>query len=535
MNEDFRAADIARELSDPAVCPVPGAEYEWPDPQPLPDVLPSVRAFDPAVLPESLRGWIEDIAERVQCPIDFPAIGAMVALAAVVGRKVGIRPKRQDDWLVVPNLWGAIIGRPGVMKSPALAEVLKPLKRLEVEAKEDHERAVQDYATTSMVDEIRRKEHTKAIAKAVREGRDAHAVANELIAGDAKEPVRRRFILNDSTVEKLGALLNENVNGVLCYRDELVGLLTSLDREGQEGARAFYLESWNGAGRFTYDRIGRGTLDIEACCVSILGGIQPGPLANYLRGAVNGGKGDDGLLQRFQLAVWPDPSRVWRHVDRWPDTALRDLAHSVYRRLEALDVEALGVKRDGHDVEGIPYLRFAPEAQARFDVWRGDLEYRLRSGEDHPAMEAHLAKYRSLAPSLALLIHLAEEGAGPVPEGALERAIAWAPYLEAHARRIYAMVSCGDLAAAQKLAEKLHAGVLEDGFALRDVYRPTWAGLTSRDEAVAAVQVLVDHDWLIVTKEQTDGAPRTRHWVNPKIQGFLRGGTDKTDKRGVET
>jgi hypothetical protein len=36
-----------------------------------------------------------------------------------------------------------------------------------------------------------------------------------------------------------------------------------------------------------------------------VGGIQPGPLERYLR-AVFAGRGDDGLLQRFQLAVWPD-------------------------------------------------------------------------------------------------------------------------------------------------------------------------------------------------------------------------------------
>ena len=69
--------------------------------------------------------------------------------------------------------------------------------------------------------------------------------------------------------------------------------------------RAFYCEAWNGTGAYTYDRIGRGTLHIRAACLSVLGGIQPGPLERYLR-AVFAGRGDDGLLQRFQLAVWPD-------------------------------------------------------------------------------------------------------------------------------------------------------------------------------------------------------------------------------------
>jgi len=38
-------------------------------------------------------------------PPDFVAVGVIVSAPAVIGRKVAIRPKRQDDWAVVPNLW----------------------------------------------------------------------------------------------------------------------------------------------------------------------------------------------------------------------------------------------------------------------------------------------------------------------------------------------------------------------------------------------------------------------------------------------
>lgn len=61
-----------------------------------------------------------------------------MALAAVVGHKVGIKPKWRDDWLVVPNLWGGPIGRPGILKTPPLVEVKRPLDRLEIAAKEEH-------------------------------------------------------------------------------------------------------------------------------------------------------------------------------------------------------------------------------------------------------------------------------------------------------------------------------------------------------------------------------------------------------------
>jgi len=111
------------------------------------------------------------------------------------------------------------------------------------------------------------------------------------------ESKARRFIVNDSTVEKLGELLNQNRNGLLLFRDELTGWLQTLDRENRENDRAFYLESWNGDSSYIYDRIGRGTLIIDSNCVSILGGIQPGPLGEFLWSALKGGVGADGLMR----------------------------------------------------------------------------------------------------------------------------------------------------------------------------------------------------------------------------------------------
>jgi hypothetical protein len=63
-----------------------------------------------------------------------------VAAAAVIGRQVAIRPKRADDWTVIPNLWGLAVGRPGLMKSAALAEALKPLQPLIADARIAYER-----------------------------------------------------------------------------------------------------------------------------------------------------------------------------------------------------------------------------------------------------------------------------------------------------------------------------------------------------------------------------------------------------------
>ncbi len=104
----------------------------------------------------------------------------MVTVAAAIGRQVGIRPKQRDDWQVIPNLWGLLIGRPGVMKSPPLKEATSPLVRLEVRAKEEYDAAVSEYAGRAMVAEARRKVAEAELRRAVKK-RDADPDA---IAGD---------------------------------------------------------------------------------------------------------------------------------------------------------------------------------------------------------------------------------------------------------------------------------------------------------------------------------------------------------------
>jgi hypothetical protein len=119
----------ARGLRGPFVSSVTspdgGFSMDWPEPKPLPNGLLPVGPFDMAFLPESIAPWVADIAERMQCPPDFVAVPALVALGAVIGRKIGVRPPRNSDWLEVPNLWGCIVGRPGMLKSPAMQEALR--------------------------------------------------------------------------------------------------------------------------------------------------------------------------------------------------------------------------------------------------------------------------------------------------------------------------------------------------------------------------------------------------------------------------
>jgi putative DNA primase/helicase len=253
----------------------------------------------------------------------------------------------------------------------------------------------------------------------------------------------------------------------------------------------------------------------------MLGGIQPGPLYAYLHEAFAGG-GDDGLIQRFQLAVFPDPPPRWRNVDRWPHTDARTRAFALYRQLAAIDLAAIGAEE--LTPEERPFLRFAPDAQALFDAWRRELEAKLRSEDDHPVLLSHLAKYRSLMPSLALIVHLIDgldRGmGGPVSRAAAERAVAWCTYLEAHARRLYASVTDPARVAAALLTGKLARGRLPTPFTARDVYRNAWTGLTEPRVVHRTLEMLADVGWIRAepARAADGGRPTVRFHINPTVR-----------------
>jgi putative DNA primase/helicase len=504
------------------------ASKDWPEPVDLPPITDPVPTLPPELLPVPLRGWLIDIADRLSIPLEFVTLPAVSAAASVTGRTVAIRPKLCDDWTVVPTLWGADVGGPGTLKSPAVSEATRPLNRLAAKARDDFRlrRAEAESEADLLAVRVRALKDELAAAAKSHEEEEVERLKSALteVRLDQQEtPAERRYLTNDSTIEKLGELLNQNPRGLLVLRDELTGWFYSLEKPGRETDRAFFLESWNGDGSFDVDRIGRGSLHVPALTLSIFGGIQPDRLRSFFSGAMANGGEADGLLQRFQLIAWPDDLGEWRLVDRFPDTEAARRAFRIFERLDRLAPADVGAEPEG-DRE-IPFVRFAPEAQALFYEWWPPLMSRVRSAEGQrtPGFTAHLAKYSSLLPKLALVFHLVGvvdgTAQGAVGLEAAKLAAAWTEFLEPHARKVYAPELKGNVTAAYALAEKILAGAVTDRMTVRDVARREWSGLKSSGGVYAALDVLAPVHWTRVEAEETGGRDRTVIRVNPKLRG----------------
>lgn len=475
----------------------------------LPSSLPPVEAFSPAMLPEAIRPYVMDVAQRQQSAPEYCAIVALVGLAGVVGRKLLMRPKRHDDWTITPNLWGVLIGGPSSMKSPALRAMRFPMDSIEKELREVHEAARAQYEDDAEIVEMERQAAKQRAKKRAKEGDRDGARAELAEVASLEEPPKSppRLTVNDASVEALGERLNENPNGLTLVRDELSGWLAKMQQEEYASDRSFYLECFNGDGRYTYDRIGRGTIAIENCTLSIIGGIQPAKIIPLVR-SVAKGTDDDGLIQRFQLAVWPDQPKYWQWVDRAPSAQAKDRYRKAFYALHALSFET-------EDVEP-PTWRFTEQAQAVFITWMEELHAEARSGDLPPALESHLLKTPETVCTLALLFALVDGEQGEVGYASTCRALAWAHFLRSHAERLYSAVTGSQVAGARLIHQR--RAKLPQPFTVRDVRRRQWAGMANIEEVREAIEVLEDHHYVHRFEVNTGiGRTKTIFYWHPNL------------------
>ena len=507
--------------------------FEWEKPNEMATTMPAVEILRLELIPEPLRPWLADVSHRMQTPPDFATVSALVILGSILGAGCAIRPKRLDDWEVIPNVWGACIGRPSVvLKSPSMSEVTKLLDRLQADYGERYEQEkvgaeFDVLATKAMLDDVKGQ-----LSKAAK-GAGQDRVVNpdditklkadylELTQNAPPEPVRRLFKTNETSIQSMTVLQNQNPRGILVIRDELTGLLAKWDREDGADERAYFLEGWNGNGSYTDCKIGRGITEAKQICISLLGGIQPDKLRRYLYQALHGN--NDGLMQRLQLAVWPDEPENWQLVDTNPNKADQQRAYAILQRLAELDFSQYGAMQAEYDDR--PFFRFGDDGQAVFNEWLTELQTIKLQREENPLMVEHLGKFRSLMPSLALIFHCIDladgKPSGPVTQRAALLAVEWCAYLESHARRVYAIAESPEHEAAVRLADKIKAKALPSPFTCKVVYDKGWHGLKDRHEVEAACNILIDENWLMMERKPATGnrgrPPLPQYHINPAL------------------
>ena len=372
---------------------------EWLEWEPLPVSL----------LPEPVRTFVIEAAERLSTDPVFVALPMLASVAATIGNSRRI--ELWGGWREPPILWLATAADSGTMKTPSMDAALQFIRQRQDDAFREYRAAAAAY-------EREKREHDRASRR-----RDAEQTE------PPERPVAERFVVDDVTIEGLGPILEQNPRGVFLARDELSGWLEGFDRYsgGRGGGEAGRWLSLYNASPLTVDRKLTGTLYVPSAAVSIYGGIQPKTLAR----ALGQRHVDNGLAQRFMLASPP------RRMKAIPDGDVNFATIEAVRSMFG----TLGAIRPAED--GSPrVIDLGPEAA---DAWRAF--YNEHAREQHAAhghVASMLNKAEAWAARLALVFHLiAQAGADPtrgdrIQADSIEAGVGVARWAAREWRRVFA-------------------------------------------------------------------------------------------------
>lgn len=495
-------------------------DIEWVTPSPIETTLPPTPQFNEDMLPVPLSEYVfHNAAQLDNAAPEFAAVAVVVCAAALIGGSAQICPKdKNKGWKVKPILWAMIVADPSRMKSPSSRVGLNPFERVVNNViKKLNDKRQSEYNNNASFAEAKAAKLNENAKKLLANGNEEAAKelfseANDL---SSEQPALRNPIINDASVESLIIRLGSNPYGVLLFRDEINAWLSQVEKTDKAHERAFYLEAFNGNGTFTQERVSRDNVVVENPTVSILGNIQPSLLNRFLVERESGSS-NDGLFERFQLAVYPD-SHNSGYTDISDNEAVNNRVIEIFSCLSMM----------GENEETVT-LNFDADAQKLWTEWASEHKEReLKASVDDQAV---LGKYAALVAKLSLVFHLVEEAAicddfesfHPelvVQQQSLKLAIRWSNFLYSHSVRIRAIGQNSQGSETAKLIlERL--GQLKSPFAPRDVQRKGWKGLKTIDDCNAAIKVLTDKGYIApLNVDGKNGRTANRYEIHPDYVG----------------
>jgi hypothetical protein len=245
--------------------------------------------FPVDALPRGCQRFVMEGSEAIGCPPDLLALPVLATLSAGIGASRVVEIKR--GWTEGASLFLGVVAPPGAKKTPAAKAATEPVRERQGRLQREHRKKMEVYDQEMREWEVDKKLSYKDDKPAPRQ---------------PEKPSMERVIADDTTVEALVGILEDNPRGVLVDKDELTGWVRAMDQyKGGKGAdRQHWLSIWSSK-PVVVDRKSRAgePVILTRPWVSLLGGIQPSMLKEL------GAAREDGLLDRF-LFAYPAPRRT---------------------------------------------------------------------------------------------------------------------------------------------------------------------------------------------------------------------------------
>jgi hypothetical protein len=453
--------------------------------------IPPWRPFPTPALPPAAASLVSESARAIGCDEAFVALPLLAVLGSAIGttRRVELKP----GWTALPIVWPVTVAESGSHKSPAADVSL------------DHVREREDRLHEEFLEELSAYEYEVETYEKARTAWRHSKHGNDEAPPRPREPLQRRVLIEDATVEALVAALADNPRGLLVATDELAGQLDSFGRyNGAAGSdEAFYLKAYSGRSHNVSRRTGRRTIHVRQAAVWLTGTIQPGVLAR----SIGVERRESGFLARLLLASPPRRPKKWT-TDSVSWTT-RDSFGRVLDNLYGLKHELV----DGRERSRL--VRLSRDAETLFVKFfhDHDSEALQHSGD----LAAAWSKLEETAGRLALIVHETRLASGEkldadeIDEASMAAAIDLVAWFKHETKRVYRLLAeSAEDRVVRQADDRLAAYVASQGgtVAVRDVIAGCrWIkDAKAAEEALQRLVAAGRGKW--ITKEPTDAGGR---------------------------
>lgn len=258
-----------------------------------------VTNFPLDIFPKEFKEAALTISEAMNVDVGFVASSMLTLMSGAIGNIIRVSPKA--GWNVPPFLWLIRIADSGDGKTPLINELMRPIRKKQAEAFEEHEQELEAYAILVQKAKKNKEELT------------------------LKKPEVVDHYISDFTIESLRKVFKNNHRGVIAHVDEIGGLIKSFNQykrggnDEQKYTELFNCDSW---------KINRQGMDIfiPNTGVAIIGGIPPRTMPEIFKFSFF----ENGLLPRFlpytgqkisksfsYKGITKDSSEYWDRLLKW--------------------------------------------------------------------------------------------------------------------------------------------------------------------------------------------------------------------------
>lgn len=499
MPESLTIAQKAAMLDDIVILP----EEDWQRPIALAgEEKPPV--FPVSCLPDTLKNYVEAVAENTQTPADMAAICALCVIAACVQGKFMVEPK--PGWREPLSLYALIIGDPGERKSPVVRAMVAPIQDYEAEA---NQRLKYQIERDRLDKKLLQKEVDRLANAAAEDDKWKAALylaQDKLTAWQDIKPLR--LLADDVTTEALGALMvaNGGKMAIISAESGIFGMLQG--RYNKETSLDLWLKGHDGD-FVTIDRKGAEPESIKSPALTVCLAAQPQVIDNVMKNEALRGRG---FLARFLYAA--PASLLGRRVY---DTA--PIPQEVEGKYAALCKELLRLE----SAEEPQIIALAPEAAEDMRLYFYDLETGFApNAEEFDDMRDWAAKIHGRTARIAGLLHLAQLGGWadkkPISRETVQAAIIIGSYFIEHAKAIF-KGSGTDTATegARYMLKKLRKCPSKQ-ISRRDLLRLCQGKYKTAEALEPVIDLLLDYRYLrIIPQPSSKGRPSTIYEISPYL------------------